>query len=543
MAIHAIWEDRYAFSIRKGPVDLLDENTGGATPDAVSHKNNGAPTSNTANNIQYGGAGHFYTGGNTVVGVCSGTAGTIIAQRNAATTTAGSFIYGVAVTGNPDVATGQENIEVEVRDGASLPRINRGTEASNSGSTTAFRGTQTPTFSLDFVPTSKSLFHIGSTFFQTGAKEYKNGSTNFSVKQLTTPAEGAGAAPLYYGTVVRQISAAGADSRLLSDAVCNSFSLSSDQGTPLTASAGFTGRMAVSNYNTGTRADDFTLDDGRNYLLRDCQCLVTTPLKEVTYTAGSASGGAVPSVGGKYKIGSAATGIVVEILTADAGSDGSRTGKLLIKETDGSFRNAVGSGPGTLTNFDSDTSTWTCTVAQNSIEEHFLMPIESFSIDCSSDVSYSFYNERFPVNMVMGGYTVDGSITIPGAGYNSRVILRHLQEIFASAGSGNSSGSASILPIDIGFYWDATITGTLGGHITLPTAPAHARDLHMRTHGMITDVTTGGDNEMTTTISFSCRNEFNAAGALARKGFSIDLKDDLDETWGYNFSTSALYGA
>ena len=540
MAIHALWEDRYAFSVRKGPVDLLDESTGGTTTDAVSHKNNGAATSNTNNSIQFGGAGHFYTGGGTNVGVCSGTAGTIIAQRNAAATTAGSFIYGVAVTGNPDVATGQETIDVEVRDGASLPRLNSGTEANNSGSTSAFRGVQTPTFSMDFIPTSKSLYHVGATFFQTGAKEYNN-SSNFSVKQLTTPVEGAGSAPLYYGSAVRQISAAGADSRLLSDAVCNSFSLSSDQSTPLTASAGFTGRIAVANYNTGTRSDDFTLDDGRNYLLRDCQCVITTPLKEVTYTAGSASSGAVPYVGGKYKIGGSATGIVVEILTADNGSDGSRTGKLLIKETDGSFSSATGSGNGTLVNFDSGTSTWTCTVAQNSVEEHFLMPIESFSIDCASDVSYSFYNERFPVNMVVGGYTVDGSITIPGGGYNDRVILRQLQEVFASAGAGTSSGSASILPIDIRLYWDATVTGTLGGHITLPTAPAQARDLHIRMHGMITDVTTGGDNEMTTTIGISCRNQYSAAGVLSKKGFSIDLKDDIDSTWGYTASTSALY--
>ncbi len=60
-------------------------------------------------------------------------------------------------------------------------------------------------------------------------------------------------------------------------------------------------------------------------------------------------------------------------------------------------------------------------------------------------------------------------------------------------------------------------------------------------HGMITDVTTGGDNEMTTTIGISCRNQYSATGALENKGFSIDLKDDLADTWGYTVSTDALY--
>ena len=157
MAIHALWEDRYAFSIRKGPIDLLDEQTGTTNADSMSHPNAGVPTSNTNNNIQFGGAGHFFGGSNTVVGVCSGTAGTIIAQRNADATTANSFIYGVAVTGNPDITIGQEVIDVDLADGTSLARLNRGTEASNSGSTSAYRGTQTPTFSMDFIPTSKSL--------------------------------------------------------------------------------------------------------------------------------------------------------------------------------------------------------------------------------------------------------------------------------------------------------------------------------------------------------------------------------------------------
>lgn len=549
MAIHALWEDRYAFSIRKGGIDLLNEDSVSHTAIGASHKSDGTPTTHTQSNQQFGGAGHFFGGGGTDVGVCSGTDGTVIAQRNKVTTDAGSFIYGIPVTGNPDIVTGQEMIEIDVQDGSTLPRLSRGSEASNSGSTSAYRGVQTPTFSMDFIPTSKSLFQVGATFFQTGTKEYKAPqgtdpeSYKYSTKQLTTPAEGDGSEPNYFATIVRQISTSGADSRLLSDAVCNSFSLSSDQSTPLTCSAGFTGRLMVSNYNTGTRSDDFTLDDGRNYLLRDCQCLITTPLKEVAFTAGTGT----PVVGGKYKIGTA-TGVCVEILVAVSGSDGSKTGTLLLKETDGSFATQVQSGTGTLENFDTNTATFTATdgVAVGSIKEHFLMPIESFNIDATSDVSYSFYNERFPANMVVGGYSVEGSVTIPGGGFNDRHILRHLQEIFASAGSGQSTGSAVVLPIQVRFYWDSTVTGSLGDHIDLPAVPAQARDLHIRTNAMITDITTGGDNELTTTISFSCRNQYNATGTLTKKGIAIDVKDDLDDVdvkHGYDISETVLYVA
>ncbi len=543
MAIHALWEDRYALSIRKGPLDLLDTTTAassGATTDSASHQNDGTPTSNTNSAVQHGGAGHFFKGG-SATGIGSGSVGTAIGQRNGAGTSAGHQIYGVAVTGNPDIETGQEVVDLDVQDCSSLPRLSSGQTDEDSGSTSVYRGTQTPTFNMDFIPTNKSLFHVGSTFFQTGAKEYNN-SSNYSVKQLTTPVEGAGSSPLYYASVVRQISASGADSRLLSDAVCNSFSLSSDQTTPLTASAGFTGRIAVTNYNTGTRSDDFTLDDGRNYLLRDCMCVITTPLKEVTITAGT---GTAPTVGAKYKIGTAAYGTIVEILTAFSGDAGAIAGKVLLKETAGSWLTAVSSGAGTMVN--DGGSTWTSTVAQyvntssETVEENFIMPIESFNIDCTSDVSYTYYNERFPVNMVVGGFTVDASVTIPGGGYNDRNQLRHLQEIFAAGGSGLSTGSSIVTPIQINFYYDGTYSGNLGDHIETPAAPAQARDLHIRLNGMITDITTGGDNEMTTTISMSCRNSFSSADALTTKGIAIDTMDDQTATWGYTADTSALY--
>ena len=608
MAIHALWEDRYALSIRKGPLDLLDETTGQTSTslyDVVSHTNAGASTNNVNGVLQYGGKGHFFKGG-AVTGIGSGAKGTVIGQRNGDGTDSGDQMYGIAVTGNPDIETGQEVVEIDVQDGSSLPRLSSGQTDEDSGSTSVYRGTQTPTFNMDFIPTNKSLYSVASTFFQTGAKEvqaqlltYSSGSgtapsygdtvsdsdssstgpvlkqtgnassgtvivsltegkdafgtgaitgpssfsatcsavaNDFRIKQLTTPVEGAGSSPLYYASVVRQISASGSDSRLLSDAVCNSFSLSSDQTTPLTASAGFTGRIAVTNYNTGTNSDDFTLDDGRNYLLRDCLCVITTPLKEVTITGGT---GTFPTVGAKYKIGTAAYGTVVEILTAASGGSGSIQGKVLLKETAGSWKTAVASGTGTMVHDGGDS--WDGDVAQGSIEEHFIMPIESFNVDCTSDVSYTYYNERFPVNMVIGGFTVDASVTIPGGGYNNRNQLRHLQELFAASGSGLSTGSSIVTPIQIGLYYDATHTGNLGDHITLPVGPADDRDLHIRLNGMITDVTTGGDNEMTTTISMSCRNSFDTSDALTTKGIAIDMVDDQTATWGYTGSTEVLY--
>ena len=463
MAIHALWEDRYGLSIRKGPLDLADRSTGtsgsNAVTDTCSYTDAGVPTNNVdSDSKQRGGKGHFY-GGGADKGQGQDLVGGVIGQRLASGTGAGSLCYGLAVTGNPDWSTGQEMIDVDVADGYTTPRINSGTTDATSGATSIFRGVQTPTGSVDFIPTSKSLFSVGSTFFQTGATE-RTGA--LGQKQLTVPVTGAGSTPLYYATLVRQISTDAADSRVLSDALCNSFSLSCDQSTPLTCSAGFTGRILVTNFDMSTdidgsgRTPSLVLDDGRNYLLQDCQCTIATT----------------------------------------SGTD-------------------------------------------------ILMPIESFNIDCSTDVSYSYFNSQFPINMVTGAYTIEGSVTIPGEGRNSQHTPNALQDIFAKAGAGTGSGSASVTPIQIGFYWLATpFTNAPGTDTTLHdadgvaddsgTLAGAARDLHIRINGVITDVTTGGDNEMTTTINFSGRNSFTTAGALDKRAISIDLLDDLSVTWGYD---------
>ena len=454
MAIHALWEDRYGLSIRKGPLDLGDRTNSGGTStvtDACSFTDAGVPTNNVVSSKQKGGRGHFYGG---TADHDQGTAeiGATIGQRIATGTGANSIAYGLAVTGNPDWSTGQEMVETDVADGYTTPRMNADTTDALSGST-VYRGVQTPTGSVDFIPTSKSLFSVGSCFFQSGATE-KTGALNH--KQLTTPVVGAGSAPSYYGSLLRQISTDSADSRVLSDAVCNSFSLSSDSTTPLTCSAGFTGRLLVTNFNmdtaiAGSIKPTVKLDDGRNYLLQDCQCTIATT---------------------------------------------------------------------------SDTD--------------ILMPIESFSIDCSSDVSYTYFNNQFPINMVMGAFSIEGSVTIPGDGRNSNHTANALQDIFAKAGAGTGAGSSALTPVQIGFYWLATpVTNAPGTDTTIPTAVVASRDLHIRVNGVITDITTGGDNEMTTTISFSGRNTFTTAGALSKKAISIDMMDDLSVTWGYDAKASS----
>tara|TARA_Y100001937_G_C7071692_1_gene308697 strand:+ start:577 stop:1047 length:471 start_codon:yes stop_codon:yes gene_type:complete len=143
--------------------------------------------------------------------------------------------------------------------------------------------------------------------------------------------------------------------------------------------------------------------------------------------------------------------------------------------------------------------------------------------------------------MVIGGYTIDGSVTIPGEGRGGNHNLNALQEVFAKAGAGTGTGSALLTPVQINFFWQATrfnSSGTPilpGTSVTLPTDVAAVRDLHIRINGVISDVTTGGDNELTTTISFSGRNSFDSSGDLDKKAISIDMLDDLtDTTWGYD---------
>jgi hypothetical protein len=268
MAIHALWDDQYAFSVRKGPLDWTDQTTGGTATDAVSHQDDGDATQHddgATPPVEFGGDQHFAATRPAVTG--SVALGRVIGMPT--TTTAVNF--GIPVTGNPDFASGVEIIETPVADGQVVGRVGGGSAGNDQSN--IFRGGSSPTFSMEFVPTVQSLMLVGSTFFQEGTAQEAD------KLQLRTVAAGQVSDPMYVASVLRKMSTSAADSRILSDCVANSFSLSADRSTPLTCSADFTGRVLVTDYNASTgaagSAADTTIDIGRNYALHDCKAAIS----------------------------------------------------------------------------------------------------------------------------------------------------------------------------------------------------------------------------------------------------------------------------
>ena len=435
MAIHALWEDRYGLSIRKGPLDLTNFTSG---VDQASHDNDGAPTTSGA----VGGDYHF----NPIAHTTVATVGQAIGQR---TTAGGAVIFGMPVIGNPDFSTGQENIEVQKTDGFATQRVGASNEASD-----IFRSGQNPSASFDFVATGKSLVHAGLLFFQAGVKE---DTTTGNIKHMKFPNNTDGSDPLYYGTFLRKISTAASNSRALSDGVGTSFSLRASQSEPLTCGLGMSGRILVTDFNVtsdinGTldEAEIFGLDGKKNYLLQD------------------------------------------SIVT---------------------FEDSTGAD--------------------------VALAAESFDINCSSEVAPNRFNTFFPLNLVLGNYTIDGSFTIPALGKGTRaayVTGNVFQELLADAGTGASAGqSAYFTPRLLTFNWVTAVTGEPGDSITLSN-PAAAQDLQVRVNAIITDVSWGGDNETTMTISWRGLNQFDAGtDNIATDGDALKIMyyDDIEETWGH----------
>jgi hypothetical protein len=203
-----------------------------------------------------------------------------------------AVIFGIPFTGNPDFGSGVEIIEAPLADGQTVGRV-QGSSAFDASN--IFRGAITPTFSGEFTVNSQALMQAGAIFFQEGAGE------NSEHKQLKTVATTSSSDPLYVGSILRKMSTSAADSRLLSDCVASSFSLSADRSSPLTCSMDFTGRVLVTNINASTCADgaaaDVTIDAGRNYTLHDCKALISqgpgsTDLKHIPVDAFSLSGSA-----------------------------------------------------------------------------------------------------------------------------------------------------------------------------------------------------------------------------------------------------------
>jgi|21_taG_2_1085346.scaffolds.fasta_scaffold09533_1 hypothetical protein len=279
MAIHALWDDKYAFSVRKGQLDL-SETTASSTSisTGASHTNTGDATDYVVSSVEYGGNRHFKAARGSVS--ASLAAGQIIGMPTAAD----AVQFGIPITGNPDFSPGTEIIETAVPDGITVGRVGDNSASTPDQDVTGsniFRGGSSPTGSIEFVPTVYSLALVGSTFFQTGTEQ------NGLRLQLRTVAANNPSDPLYYASILRKMSTGTADSRILSDSIANSFSLSADRSTPLTCSMDFTGRVLVTDYKCDDGADgaaaDTTSDIGRNYALHDCVATISEGVSTTQY--------------------------------------------------------------------------------------------------------------------------------------------------------------------------------------------------------------------------------------------------------------------
>lgn len=268
----ALWQNAYALSIRKGPLDLANRTASATshntTAEVASNTDDGVFTSNLDTN-QYGGIAHFVS-------------------RNPATTTIGQVMgqkvkesatylnFGMPVIGNPDFSIGQQFIETQIRDGWASPRI-----APSTGVSSIMRGGQSPTCNFDFLVTDRALISASSLFFQHGARE---NTSSAGKKIFTFPTSSDGSSPLYYGCFLRKMSASDSDGRMLSDAIATELTLRASQSEPLTASMSLLGRVFVGDVNCADIGKgspdvvpDFTLYNGRNYLLQNCVCTIFIP--------------------------------------------------------------------------------------------------------------------------------------------------------------------------------------------------------------------------------------------------------------------------
>lgn len=531
MAIHALWEDRYALSVRKGPLDLAKlTGSGGNSNDnrnIASHANTGTPTdANDTAGGEVGGNQHFKS--RDPAGT---TQGEVIGQLKTSTT----MIFGMPVVGNPGITTGQETIEVEKTDGFATARVGGANEASN-----IFRGGQNPTATFDFVATGKSAVHAASLFFQGGLKQAKHAgvNTNVAQKRATFPLNTDGSDPLYYGSFLRKISATAANSHLLSDGVGTSLTIRASQTEPLTMGLGLSGRLAVTDFKVGGDSPDiasgsestiFGLDGKKNYLLQDAVVTIYDGTRDVA------------------------------------------------------------------------------------------LACESFDINCTAEVTPNRFNTFFPLNLVLGNYSVDGSFTIPMLGkgtHAASVTLNEFQDLMTDAGVGSGSGtSATYTPRLLTFGWVSGVTASPGDAVTLKTesttttaaysaadvttivitgdvtgslgssgvvhatldsgtetqieytaatvasgntsltipstdfssdnlgsgntvtydAIKTAQDLRVSVNAIITDVSVGGDTEATMTISFRGMNQFTAGtDSIVSHAVKFQYTDDVSNTsWGY----------
>jgi hypothetical protein len=599
MAIHALWEDRYGLSIRKGPIDLSKLSAtvdADANVDVASHNNDGTPTASQMldGTTQVGGDQHFNARDTTTTGQ-----GRVIGQR---ISTGSSIVFGMPVIGNPDFSTGQETIEVQKTDGFATQRVGAANEASD-----IFRAGQNPSTSFDFVATGKSVVHAAAVFFQNGLKET---SGLLRKKVAKFPSSGDGSDPIYYGSFLRKISANAANSRILSDGVGTSFTLRASQTEPLTCSLGMSGRIMGSEFDVSTdnggltESVSFGLDGKKNYLLQDSMVTFENKKHTIIFTSGTgtfASGdivtggtsgatGTFSSLTGTTAGALFLTGVVGTFTASEtiSGSGSSATGtvtrygymsartithsgesggpfvvaEVITATTSGKVATVLSVGSGTMTitgytgNFLTsgvDVITGGTSAATANVETEQSMgvalAVESFDINCSAEVTPNRFNTFFPLNLVLGNYTVDGSFTVAALGKGVNILDGNdFQMMMADAGAGKeSTQAASIIPRQVAFSWVSGISDNSGAEVALPE-PSASQDLQVKCNVVITDVSWGGDTEATMTISWRSMNQFTAGtDTLISGGDAINLiyYDDQTVSWGYNqaIKVSPINGA
>lgn len=276
MAVHAQWQTQYGLSFRQGPLDLSKKLDAASTTltdrDAASHDNDGLQGNVTVSTKEYGGDQHF--NGASMLIADQGI-GVVQGQGQTSDSTNITYIYGQPVVGNPSFSPGQSILDFRKTNGDAIGRIGGTDDA--TGNADAYRGGQSPTFSAETIPTSKSLTSILGGFFQHGLKE---DSTTDNIKVARFPKASDGSDPKWIGSWMRKISSGQDDSQILSDCLPTSLSLSTNTDGILTANTDWTGRILVTDVTSnvavgGSAAANLTLDDGRNYLMQDCQALIS----------------------------------------------------------------------------------------------------------------------------------------------------------------------------------------------------------------------------------------------------------------------------
>tara|TARA_R100001463_G_scaffold2261_3_gene9607 strand:- start:2884 stop:4386 length:1503 start_codon:yes stop_codon:yes gene_type:complete len=497
MAIHALWEDRYGLSVRKASIDLTDL-TGTATTTA-SHDNTGAPT--------HKGKNHFTANTSGVIG-----------QRTGASTQ----IYGIPVNGNPGIAINQETIEVDKTDGFATGRLSD-----------IFRAGQNPSASFDFVVTGKSLISVASLFFQNGLKESSAAS---EIKRATLPSNTDGAEPTYYGTFLRKISSSNSTNHLLSDAVATSLSLSATQTDPLSASTTLQGRImsadaGLSEYGeTTTVATDPGASAVTTLVVAGDYSSVDTGTLQLTNDAGDAK--SVTVTGSTYS----SPNTTFTFASTTLGATAIGTSVLMSAN---SPSEAVMFGLDGTRNYLLQDSIITFQSSSN----HVVLACESFDLNLSAEVTPNRFNTFFPVNMVTGSYTVDGSFTVPMLGKGATALdYDFFTQLLSDAGSSTSTTSTEFTGNLFTINWTGETkpaTGSSYTPIDKATIASKSGDnnLSFQSNVMITDCTVGGDTEATMTVSFRGINEFTAGTdtiATNNDAFVMFYEDNQTDAFGYN---------